>query len=212
VRREAFCAAPLVLAALAACGPNPIPPALSSPAITDGEHSIAREIQEMVNEYRKREGLRPVRWRSDLASLALRHSLDMATGREPVGHSGLEGRLMTLTSGGPGDLDARYVLGENVGTSNAPPSRVAAWVTAGWLASAEHLSVIRGCFEEGGVGVAAGNDGRFYVTHLFSVRVRGLRADGRPPRNRCPPNRVGITGGGAPAPDCGTPPRRDRRC
>jgi uncharacterized protein YkwD len=151
-----------LLAAFTACAaalrPGPshdFPPTADFP-------DLEGQVFRLVNAHRKDRGLRPLRYDTLVAAIARAHSREMAEGRVPLGHEGLDERGKAIEQREP---FAR--LAENVALNDYPRERTVRVALRGWLASAHHLANIEGPYSVTGVGVAQAPDGTFYYTQIF---------------------------------------------
>jgi uncharacterized protein YkwD len=118
------------------------------------------EILEYVNDDRKMQGLSPLKLSDVESSIAAKHSRDMASGKVPFGHSGLNARAKAI----------RKALGEimSVGENVASGPMSAREVVDGWLKSPGHKRNIEGDFTLTGIGIASDKRGNIYFTQIFS--------------------------------------------
>jgi uncharacterized protein YkwD len=118
------------------------------------------EILEYVNDDRKMQGLSPLKLSDVESSIAAKHSRDMASGKVPFGHSGLNARAKAI----------RKALGEimSVGENVASGPMSAREVVDGWLKSPGHKRNIEGDFTLTGIGIASDKQGNIYFTQIFS--------------------------------------------
>ena len=128
------------------------------PHITDA--NIVEDILHYVNLHRKSIGLKPLQLNEVESSLAEKHSMDMASGRVPFGHDGLQDRAKSIRR----QLGAITSVGENV----ASGPMTAKEAVDGWLHSPGHKRNIEGDFTLTGIGYAKGKDGIIYFTQIFS--------------------------------------------
>jgi uncharacterized protein YkwD len=150
------CLAPL---GIAGCGSD-LPALLSD--ITQAEEK-AREVFDLTNEERAKEGLPALVWNDKLAESAAAHCQDMID-RNYFAHNTPEG----LT---PGDraTTAGYVwlwVGENIAAGYPSPEQV----MEGWMNSPDHKeNIIRIQFKELGVAVKVSPTGRAYWAQEFGT-------------------------------------------
>lgn len=120
------------------------------------ERAEVAELLALTNDDRAAAGLRPLEVSPDLRAFAQRRAEEQA-GQLRIFHDPL---LRSRFSGW-------QALGENVGYSRETGDRMVALETA-FLASPEHrVNVLRPGFDEVGIGVAVGSDGRTYVAVEF---------------------------------------------
>jgi uncharacterized protein YkwD len=134
---------------------------------SDSQGDVEKQTFKLINAYRDRAGLPPLRWNDDIATIARAHSRDMATGDVDFGHGGFDdrvGQLKALIAGFEG-------AGENVLYSTQLDD-VAARAVQMWLHSPHHLKNIRGDYNFSGIGVWRSKDGALYFTQLFLKTAR----------------------------------------
>jgi uncharacterized protein YkwD len=158
----------------------------------DKARQLAQNIHTDINEQRKANGLSALQWDSDLATIALAHSKDMAT-RNYFDHVSPDGKDFKARYEEYGYHketkigDMVYVGGENLFLSNviktstsdkntgtvyeyefnSVDSLVKSTVDS-WMQSEGHRENILTPFSREGIGVFVTDDGRFYVTENFS--------------------------------------------
>jgi uncharacterized protein YkwD len=144
-----------------AAGARPEPPIAPGSPSPDELPGLAASVHDRVNAYRRSHGLAPLTLDGTLSGLAEKHSRAMATGEVPLGHKGFEQRAQTIRR----SFSYRRVA-ENVGYERgyADP---AAQAVEDWLRSPAHLANVTGDFALTGIGVAANETGRYYLTQIF---------------------------------------------
>jgi uncharacterized protein YkwD len=125
-----------------------------------GDTSIDEDILYYVNLDRKSKGLKPLQLNKVESSLAEQHSRDMASGKVPFGHDGLNDRARAIQK----QLGSVTAVGENV----ASGPMTAKEAVDGWLHSPGHKRNIEGDFTLTGIGWAKGQNGVIYFTQIFS--------------------------------------------
>lgn len=125
-----------------------------------GPVSMVTDILTYVNEDRKQQGLAALKLNDAECAIAAKHSRDMAAGRIPFGHSGLNARAKAI----------RKALGEivSVGENVASGPMTAREVVDGWLHSPGHKRNIEGDFTLTGIGYASDGRGNIFFTQIFS--------------------------------------------
>jgi uncharacterized protein YkwD len=104
--------------------------------------------------------LKPLSLNTTESAVALQHSRNMATGKTPFGHQGLEARANTIRKKlGPVEATA-----ENV----AMGQMSAREVVDDWLSSPRHRRNIEGDFDITGVGCVKDKRGMTYFTQIFT--------------------------------------------
>jgi uncharacterized protein YkwD len=121
----------------------------------------------LVNEHRKRMGLELLAHDARIASVARRHSEDMAGGRVPAGHEGFDARQRHISK-----IIPLRGIAENVGINDYPPSETVQTAVSGWLGSRGHRKNLEGGYDLTGVGIARDARGTFYYTQIFVRRRR----------------------------------------
>lgn len=120
-------------------------------------------ILELTNKARKSDDIRPLRPNRVLCQVARLHSRNMARQRK-MSHE-LDGK-----SSGHRVTAAGYdysAVGENVAFGNV----VLEEIFDGWMKSKGHReNILRGAYEEIGIGVTRDNDGNAYYTQVFGAR------------------------------------------
>lgn len=124
-----------------------------------GERAIEKQIFELINEYREKNGLPPLQYNNAVADIAEHHSQRMADKDIPFGHKDFQQRYNAMKQ----ELTDMTAGAENV----AFGADDAAEAVALWLKSAGHKKNIQGNFTHTGIGVIRDSDGRLYFTQLF---------------------------------------------
>jgi uncharacterized protein YkwD len=125
--------------------------------------SMADEILQYINSYRKKKGLPPLVMNAAMSDEALKHSENMAARRTSFGHNGFQHRYKRISSA----LNGISGAGENV----AMGSKTAREVVDNWLKSPMHKQNIEGAFNLTGIGVAADKKARF-ILHSYLLRIK----------------------------------------
>ena len=120
----------------------------------------AEDILHFVNLHRKSKGLKPLVMNAFESSVALQHSRNMASGKTPFGHKGMDARIKTIGK----ELGPLSAAGENV----AYGSMSAEEVVDGWLHSPGHKRNIEGDFSLTGIACAKDKKGMIYYTEIFT--------------------------------------------
>ena len=136
--------------------------ALPCVAIDSELAPLERQVHDLVNVHRQARGLSPLAYNEEIASIARRHSQDMATGRAGVGHQGVEERRNDLVH-----VIAFKEFAENVAGNSYVLSRTAHETVEGWLKSPGHRQNIEGDFNLTGVGIAQSATGLCFFTQIF---------------------------------------------
>ena len=122
--------------------------------------SFERQVFDLTNVLRVKQGLKPLYWNDKVAAVAREHSEDMAR-QGYFSHTGLDGRspFDRIKDGGITFTAAS----ENIAMGQA--NSIEAY--HGWLNSAGHRRSMLGDYEMLGVGVAFANTGKPYYTQKF---------------------------------------------
>ena len=122
--------------------------------------TMIADILNYVNADRGKQGLAPLKLNEVESSIALKHSRDMAKGKVPFGHTGLNARAKAI----------RKALGEisSVGENVASGPMNAREVVEGWLNSPGHKRNIEGNFTLTGIGYAPDGKGNIFFTQIFT--------------------------------------------
>lgn len=121
---------------------------------------MEEDILHYVNLDRQSHGLRPLSLNSVESDLALQHSKNMAMGKTPFGHQGLESRANTI----------RKKVGpvESTGENVAMGQQTAKELVDDWLGSPGHKRNIEGNFTLTGIGCVKDKNGMTYFTQIFT--------------------------------------------
>jgi uncharacterized protein YkwD len=122
--------------------------------------SMADEILQYINTYRRKKGLPPMAMNAVMSAEAQKHSENMAARRTTFGHNGFQHRYKRISSA----LNGISGVGENV----AMGSKTAKEAVDNWLTSSMHKKNIEGAYNLTGIGVAADKKGTLYFTQLFA--------------------------------------------
>jgi len=129
--------------------------------VTISESTTENDILFYVNDYRNKKGLPALEMNADLSSQALKHSVDMSTGKVSFGHDGFEDRIRYISK----KIGNIYASAENVAYGNLSAKEV----VDNWLKSSGHRKNIEGHYVLTGIGIAAGKDNVFYFTQIFTA-------------------------------------------
>jgi uncharacterized protein YkwD len=141
------------------------PQSLTGPdAISPGKDKqnaeIGAAVHRLVNELRRKQGLKPLTLDPMISAQAREHSVEMAEGGN-ISHRGFDQRLQDIRK----KLRYRAAaenIAVNVGYDNPAPAAV-----EGWRKSPDHLKNMLGDFSLTGIGIAQGEDGRYFFTQIF---------------------------------------------
>src|SRR5262247_3013736 len=137
----------LVLISCAAPLPMSAPPLRQRPAAT-GRDPLELRVHELVNAHRTAVGLAPLNYSTRVTEIARRHSEDMAAGRVPLGHEGLQARAREVAQ-----AIGLSGLAENVCFNDDAEGATARTAVAWWLGSAGHRKNLEGDYDLTGVGI-----------------------------------------------------------
>ncbi len=153
----------LILFSLIACEGND----KSSSNSGNGDHreaveseTLTTQFMELVNNHRKKIGLKAITHVDSLALIALDHSHNMATKAVSFGHTGFSSRCS----------DARDAMsGGNLCAENvAMGQKTAQAVFSSWMNSSSHRANIENArLTHCGLGISQSSSGTYYWTHLF---------------------------------------------
>lgn len=113
---------------------------------------------QLVNKFRKENGLPPVIFNSSLAAIAMPHTINMLQRKVPLGHSGFDERAKKA---------GMASVGENVGYCNGYSEPIKTLVD-GWIHSPPHRKNLLGNFTQLGTAFAH-NGNLWYGTQLFGL-------------------------------------------
>lgn len=122
---------------------------------------IAVQLFQLINQYRQKVGLSLLEQSSVLKTIALEHSMAMASGQSAFGHDGFEARASKALE----QLTGKSIA-ENVANGNVSPQKI----VEGWLLSDGHRKNIEGDFTSTGIGVEKQANGNLFYTQLFLKR------------------------------------------
>jgi len=122
---------------------------------------MGQEMLRLSNEFRAREGKRPLQWHAKLHEIALVHSKRMALKQVAFGHDGAKARFAAYP------FPARSAA-ENVAWSQGVPD-VAKCHVDGWIQSPGHRKNLLAHHNWCAIAVFRNNDGAYYSTQLFGL-------------------------------------------
>jgi uncharacterized protein YkwD len=131
------------------------PPAESFPAPT----AYDEQILQAINDYRQRIGRRPLVMDLRIWQRARSHSLDMASGAVPLGHTGFAARVAALST----ELGPSRAACENAASGYDS----AAALVRGWLDSPHHRVNIERNATRTGISAVRSATGIWYYTQVF---------------------------------------------
>jgi uncharacterized protein YkwD len=130
------------------------------PRPPSGPSNIDKGILYYVNLHRHSMGMPLLQLNEVESEVAARHSRDMAAGRIPFGHMGLQSRVDAIKK----ELGPVSSTGENVALGQRSPKEV----VSDWLKSPGHRKNIEGDFRLTGIGLARDSKGLIYYTEIFT--------------------------------------------
>jgi len=143
---------------------KPAVPEADAPRSTVKPRRLEDAVFELVNRHRREHRLTALVPDARIARQARAHSVAMAAGKTPLGHSGFDGRAAALH-----ELMAFRGIAENV-AFNQGHRDPAAEAVRGWLGSRGHRQNIEGPYERTGIGVATNAKGEIFFTQIFVGR------------------------------------------
>ena len=132
----------------------------TSPEQDKTQREIAATVYRLVNEFRRKHGLKPLTLDPVISSRAREHSADMAQ-NDGISHRGFAERIKDIEKKIPYRAAAENVA-VNLGYINPAGAAV-----EGWSKSPEHRKNMLGEFSLTGIGIAQGKDGRYFFTQIF---------------------------------------------
>jgi uncharacterized protein YkwD len=121
---------------------------------------MTKDILYFINAHRRAIGLKNLQLNNVESSLALQHSINMASNRTPFGHKGLNERARIISH----KVGAISMAAENVASGDMNAKEV----VEGWLNSPGHKRNIETDFTLTGIGVAKNDKGVIYYTQIFT--------------------------------------------
>lgn len=121
---------------------------------------MTKDILYYVNLHRRSIGLQNLKLNDVECSLAVQHSINMASNKTPFGHDGLNDRAKKISH----DIGKVSMVAENVASGDMSAKEV----VDGWLHSPGHKRNIETDFTLTGIGVAKNSKGVVYYTQIFT--------------------------------------------
>jgi len=140
----------------------------SSPVKSAVTTALERQVFELLNSVRRKNGLSELTWSDDVAAVARLHSENMAKDHF-FSHRGTDGSMVDDRADRVG-LGAWRTIGENIAYMHGfeNPAEVA---VQKWMESTAHRQNLLGPnWKESAVGVAMTDDGTYYMTQVFLLR------------------------------------------
>jgi uncharacterized protein YkwD len=123
--------------------------------------AMEKSVHRQINQYRKEEGLPPLKFNSKISAIARKHSQRMADKKVAFGHNGSNSRYQKISK----FISWRGVaenVAYNMGYDNPGKNAV-----EGWIKSPGHNRNMVGKYQVTGIGVAKNSKGEYYFTQLF---------------------------------------------
>jgi uncharacterized protein YkwD len=125
---------------------------------------MMNEVHRLINEYRYRKGLQPLRLLAGISRVATQHSENMAALKIPFGHEGFDERSDEVLT----HKASPSSTGENVFMCfGYDESQLAKMAVNSWIESKGHRENIEKNFVYTGIGIAEGKGGSIYFTQFF---------------------------------------------
>ncbi|MBX7240398.1 MAG: CAP domain-containing protein [Bacteroidia bacterium] len=134
--------------------------------------SIAKKVHEVVNNYRKKNGLAALKMQRELNDIAFAHSKKMATGQIPFSHLDFHDRVKMVDQ----YANIPYRTAENLYAHKISPSQIPNEALQGWYNSPGHKKNMDGQFIHTGIGVCRSKSGEIFITQLFVGKASFLLA------------------------------------
>lgn len=136
-------------------------PAGAGAQAKDGSYKdMCAEVLKYVNKHRAEKGLKPLVMIDAISKIAEEHSRNMAGGRVPFGHEGMDERVARANKMLKQGASA---WAENI----ASGQRSGKGAVEKWLTSQGHTENIEGSYSQTGIGIAKSPQGTFYFTQIF---------------------------------------------
>ena len=120
---------------------------------------ITEDILKYTNDFRRSKKLNVLEMRSDLNSIARKHSEDMAKGRSSFGHGGFDQRERQVKK----IIKSYSAMAENIAYGAVTGKEVFEI----WKRSAGHRKNMLGSYKYIGIGTATNKQGVIYYTEIF---------------------------------------------
>ncbi len=152
---------PLILAVVLAIPSFGFTTPLPQPSQAEIDAIMQQSILQLINAYRTKHHLRPLRLNSKASQEATRHSQAMANKSIPFGHTQFKDRMKRLCTA----LGSCRGSAENVAYYQLNAERL----VDAWIASPGHRRNIQGHYNVTGIGIAHGKAGWGYFTQIFML-------------------------------------------
>jgi uncharacterized protein YkwD len=148
-------------------GPRETVP-VNSKRISRAASSFELQAFEIINQRRAENGLGPLEWNEEIASVARLHSENMAQNRF-FSHTGLDGSMVNDRADSLGISNWRSI-GENIAFNRGFKKPVES-ACEQWMNSASHRgNILDKRWKQAGIGMAIAPDGTYYFTQVFVVK------------------------------------------
>ena len=134
--------------------------------------SIAKQVLEVVNDYRIENGKTALKMQRELNQIAFEHSKKMATGEIPFSHTDFSERVKMIDQ----YANIPYRTAENLYAQKISPSKIPYEALKGWYNSPGHKKNMDGQFIHTGIGVCRSRTGEIFITQLFVGKASFLLA------------------------------------
>ena len=157
--------------ALASCATQPQTQKMQVSGSLRPDNSLAGQVFQEVNSYRRSHGASNLQRHAGLDQLAQKHCEYLRKNRgtfgvygKNVSHMGFEGRALMAR-------EAYHMenISENVAAANHPGTAAAPEIIKLWAASKDHEFNMRSAWTHSGVGVVVDSDGTVFATQLFAT-------------------------------------------
>jgi uncharacterized protein YkwD len=137
-------------------------------AVVINTKAAERTAFDLLNQQRVANGLKPLVWSDELATIARLHSRNMAE-QKFFGHRGLDNKMVSDRADDIG-LKKWRAIGENIAFNRGYGDPIEKAVEL-WLDSPSHRrNLLNDEWRETAVGVAVAEDGSYYFTQVFLLR------------------------------------------
>lgn len=131
-------------------------------------HSFERQVFDLINALRLKNGLGALAWSEDAARIARLHSTNMAT-LNFFGHRGADGKMVDDRADQLG-VKRWSAIGENIAFNRGYSDPLAVAVEKWMLSTGHRENLLNERWKEAGVGIAVTPEGSFYFTQVFLQR------------------------------------------
>lgn len=143
----------------------PVRECCDAPASASG---LERRAFDLMNSERVGKGLKPLVWDEEMASLARRHSRNMAA-EKFFSHRGSDGTMIDDRAASLGIFNWR-AIGENIAFMRGQGDPAAKAVEKWMLSTSHKKNILNPTWSESAIGVTVTEDGTAYFTQVFITR------------------------------------------